>query len=207
MFNFEVGADTIITAFVTFIGIIVAYKASMKTCEKTLLKEKNLAAITKMDDTTEIIVENINALFYSIAKQNTPEEHQYIKKFKEDITKIEKTIIHYGNADSMKIITYIRHNLLNLADKSELQITTCDFLNDNRKLISALSLLLFQVKYDLYGIKTSPQFFYYDFFSQGMLHTNNFYADLVKCNNSLVKLLHLKKFLKVKKELKLHISI
>lgn len=207
MFNFEVGADTVIPALVSFIGVIGAYKASMKTCEKTLLKEKNLAALTKMDDTTQIILENINTLFYSIAKQNTPEEHQYNQKFKEDIIKIEKAIIHYGSADSMKILTYIRHNLLNIADKDQLQMTTSDFLNDNRKLIAALSLLLFQVKYDLYGIKTSPQFFYYDFFSQGMLRTNNFYADLVRYNNSLVKLLHLKRFLKVKKELTLHIPL
>lgn len=103
-------------------------------------------------------------------------------KFRKYNKKIIKSTIKYGDKNTIVIVDYINHSLLNTSNKNEDSIK-------NSELLAPFIILYSELKYQASGIESNPKDFY---ILTGYGNKNSevfkadFYNDIVKENNKLI---------------------
>lgn len=169
---------SLITPAVTVLGFIVNYMLTKKNFERELNKKQTDMALNKLVDTPK----NILDLFDKMVSASITQD-QLLDEF----SNLMKTLFSYGSKDAIKILsTMQQYNYTNN------KTGKCD----PQRLNAYFILLVCQVKYDLTGIKITPDYWY-------RLKLNDFETNLeinkklVSSNNNIVKELDLDKFLKI----------
>lgn len=171
---------SLITPAVTVLGFIVNYILTKKNFERELNKKQADMALNKLVDTPKNILDLFDKMVSGSINQD-----QILDEF----SNIMKTIFAYGSKDAIKILsTMQQYNYTSTQNRN----------GDPQKLNAYFILLVCQVKYDLTGIKVTPDYWY-------KLKLNDYESNLsikqnlITSNNAIVNELDLNKFLKIHK--------
>lgn len=129
----------IISPILTIVGMFVTFFVTKYSCKKDIEKLKKEKIIAK----TENLPADLLDLMYEIQKNPNMSKQKIADKF----TKIIHSILAYASNDAVKIAAFIQENTYKDGFKGW-------------ELLSAYSILISQLKYDLTGEIISPDFYF-----------------------------------------------
>ena len=194
--------DNIVSLFsvlVTIVGFFITYSLLKKEYSFAILKEKNIKAADEMKETLDtsfqLLLLYINLHKYTIKetidKKSFDRDKRNLSEYREKLT---YSILKYGSLNSVKLWTHIEYNLISIG-VGENDVPFVQHENNNHYIIATLMLLISQIKYDLYGLESSPEYILLSQFG-GLTKTyGDFYKNIKNYNNELVDKLSLSDFL------------
>ena len=165
----------IITPSITIIGFIINIVLTRSDLKKQLSKKKSEITLEKLSEVPLEILDLLNSIF--------EKKKDILDKFK----KLTSKIFAYGSEDAIKILATMQQYLYNKDKYDE---------DDDKYLIICYNILLLcQVRYDLTGIKISPEYWY----KMRLTDYNVMSQNLIKSTNTIVEFLNLEEFLMIRK--------
>lgn len=199
--SLEFDGSDFISLLVTVFGFIITYFSLKKEYNLAIIKEKNLHATNEMKETLDFSFSFLDSYMKSIVKamefqnnknsENRKEFKESAKEFHDLKKKLNDMILKCGSLQSVKIWSYFEHNFSEILGEHD---------NNNHYVIAILTIIIAQIKYDIYGIKVSPIYIILSLFPKDMGDNKIFFINQQKFINEIVDNLHLDTFLKIDNE-------
>lgn len=175
-----------LAAVMSFLGAVIGALPLMITFWGDKHKEKLSRQREDLHNAQLDALEYVNLMLEYIGNINLGKEvsSDTEDKLNKNRKKIKETVFACGSSDAIKLVEYIDYSLYNKKVDS-----------GDQRIITAYIMLTLQLKYDLTGIKVSPEAWYIGEFIG--YSTLEFYEQSKEISKEIVKVLKLKRFLKI----------